>query len=295
MNPVLLISVIAGVGVFLIVEALRPRHVRVRLTDEDQRPLLERLVDTMFAPITARIMSIGGRVDMDERRDTLERQLKRAGYPAPYTSSQAVLGYKLFNAVLYAAFLGLFALLTGWLGTAPILLIAGAVFGWGIPDRIIRSAEQNRREQLTLDAASTLDRLAIFVAAGNALPAAIISLTQRPGGLWIHFFRRVAAEYATSGDLPAALEKINEESGRLPEVTRVTDRLRAAHEMGGGGVATSLRRMAGDARMRIRLLITERGYRNAVLMVIPSFFAIVATMMVLMAPGALRMLFLLGQ
>ena len=103
-------------------------------------------------------------------------------------------------------------------------------------------------------------------------------------------FRQIAADYAVNGDFDAALSNVNEKNGRLPAIVRVTERLRAAYEMGGGGVAQALRRMAADARVRIKLVITERGYKNAVMMVVPAFFAIIATIIILIAPGAVRML-----
>jgi hypothetical protein len=52
--------------------------------------------------------------------------------------------------------------------------------------------------------------------------------------------------------------------------------------------------MAVDARLTLKLLITERGYRNAVIMVIPAFFAIIAIMIVLVAPGAVKMVSVLS-
>ena len=290
MSSTLLFALLAGVGIFLLVEAFGPRPVRVRLTDADQRPFVERAVETFFLPASRRLMSIGGRVDLDEQRATLALRLARAGYPPPFTTPEAVLGYRLLTAVMFAAAAGGFALLSGWGQVAVPLMLGMAVFGWTLPDKIIANAEAKRVEQLTLDAASTLDRLAIFVASGDALPAAVRSLAERRGGAWVAVFRQVAADYAVNGDFDAALSNVNEQNGRLAAIVRVTERLRAAYEMGGGGVAQALRRMARDARVRIKLVITERGYKNAVLMVVPAFFAIIATIIILIAPGAVRML-----
>jgi hypothetical protein len=52
--------------------------------------------------------------------------------------------------------------------------------------------------------------------------------------------------------------------------------------------------MANDARINLRLLITERGYKNAVLMVIPAFFAIIAIVLILIGPSAVRMVSAFG-
>jgi len=284
---------VAAAGVFMFVEALGPRRVRVRLTETDQRPFAQRIVDTLFTPVSQRIMTIGGRVDLEENKKALALRLAQAGYPSPFTSPEAVLGYRLFTAVLFAVFAGVFCLLSGMVSVALPLMGGLALFGWTLPNKIIADALKERGEQLTLDAASTLDRLAIYVSAGNALPAAVRSLSERPGGAWVAVFRQVAADYAVNGDFPAALARVVENSGRLPDISRVCERLRAAYDMGGGGIAQAMRRMAGDARIRIRLVITERGYKNAVLMVVPAFFAIIATVIILIAPGASRMMFVM--
>ena len=47
-------------------------------------------------------------------------------------------------------------------------------------------------------------------------------------------------------------------------------------------------------RAELTQRITARGYRNTVLMIVPAFFAILATLLVLAAPGALRAFSTLG-
>ena len=287
------LAFVAALGVFLIVGALGPRRVRVHLTEQDQRPFGQRMIDAFFAPAAERVMTVG-RIDVEERKTNLARRLAQADYPPPFATPEAVLGHRLFTAALFALFGGVFCLFVG-LGTLALPLMLGlAALGWAVPDRTIANAKNERCEQLTLDAASTLDRLAIYVASGSALPSAVRSLAEKPGGAWVGEFRKVAAAYAVGGDFPAALGEAVDNSGRLPDITRVCERLRASYEMGGGGVAQSLRRMAQDARIRIKMLITERGYKNAVKMVIPAFFAIIATMVILIGPGAVQMMGALG-
>ncbi len=290
----IILALLAGLGVFLVVSALGPRRVRVRLVDEDQRPFGQRMVDSFFAPAAKRVMAIG-RMDVQDQKVDLAQRLAQANYPAPFTAPEVVMGYRLFTGVMFATFGAIFVLVIGLGGLALPLMLILFVMGWSAPDRTINKAIQERSEQLTLDAASTLDRLAIYVASGSALPSAVRSLAEKPGGAWVAEFRRVASFYAVNGDFPGALEEVVEQSGRLPNISRVTERLRAAYQMGGGGIARSLRRMAEDARKNIQLLLTERGYKNAVLMVIPAFLAILAIALTLIAPGAVQMVSALGQ
>jgi tight adherence protein C len=283
----------------LVLSAFQKARPRVRLTDPDERPLLDRLLETLLVPAGKRVAGLSRRGTWDERRHDLATRLAQAGYPPPFTSPENVLGYRVFTAAIFAGMVGLLGLMltlfaSGFGALALPLAIGAGVLGWFMPEQVINNALQERREQLTVDAASTLDRLAIHVAAGHALPVALRLLSERPGGAWIAEFRAIASDYAVTGDFPGALEKAGQRCGRLPEIVRVTERLRSAYEMGGGGIVASLRRMSNDARIRIKLLLTERGYKNAVMMVIPAFFAIVAIALVLIAPGGMQMLQVLG-
>ncbi len=296
---ILLFALIAAGGAALTVNALAPRRARVQLLQADDRPLADRLLTTFFVPAAQRLARIGRR-DMQAQQTDLAARLAQAAYPPPFTSPENVLGYQLLTAAIFAGMVGLFGLVlsllvgAGALGfVLPLALGVGAL-GFVMPQKTINNAIAQRQEQLTLDAASTLDRLAIYVAAGYALPVSLRDLAQRPGGAWIAEMRQIAGEYAVTGDFPAALDHAGERNGRLPEIVRVTERLKAAYEMGGGGIAQTLRRMSQDARIRIRLILTERGYKNAVMMVIPAFFAIIAIALILIAPGAVQMMQVLG-
>ena len=295
----ILLGLMAAGGVLLFLSAFQQVRPRVRLADTDERPLLARWMSSLFVPAGKRVASFSRRGWEQEQRADLQQRLAQAGYPPPFTSAESVLGYRMFSAALFAGMVGGLGLLLALLGSGrgaialPLSLAAG-LLGWFMPGRVIANALQTRREQLMLDAASTLDRLAIYVAAGYALPVALRDLAERPGGAWIAELRAIASDYAVTGNFPGALESAGARCGRLPEIIRVTERLNSAYEMGGGGIVESLRRMSNDARIRIKLLLTERGYKNAVLMVLPAFFAIIAITLILIAPGGAQMLQVLG-
>lgn len=293
MTFTIVLAVIAGVGVYAVSDALTPPRPRLRLTEPDQRPLFQRLLDSFFGPAAERVITIG-RGDVKQIKHDLAQRLARANYPQPLTSPERVLAYQLFIAFVFGI-LGELAGINGEMGgTGLLVALALAAVGWMVPLQVIKNAEQARREQLMLDAASTMDRLASFVAAGNTLRAAVRSIAERPGGAWVGEFRHIASTIAVSGSFEAALDEAMEKSGRLPEIVRVCERLRAAHEMGGGGVIRALRQMAADARTNVKNLITKRGYENAAWMIAPAFLAILATAMLLIAPGAAKMMMALS-
>ncbi len=289
------LAVIAAFGVFMFFDALHPRAPRIQLTAPDERPLTQRLLDTFFTPAAERVLTLG-RIDLRAHKAALAQRLKRASYPLPFVTPEVVLSYRLFTAILFALFGGVFGVLISLGAVTPALMLALAAFGWAIPDRTIANAERDRREQLMLDAASTLDRLAIHVSSGSALPIAIRLVADQPGGAWVAECRKFAANYAVNAnaDFRTMAEVVIADSGPLPEVARVFERLKAAYEMGGGGTGKALRQMAADARLSAKLVIAERGYKNAVLMVIPAFFAIIAIMIILIAPGAVKMISVIG-
>lgn len=282
-------ALMAGLGAFLFVDALRPRRKRVQLNAPDERPLMSRLLEAFFTPAAERVLQVR-RADLTVLRTDLLVRLKRANYPSPYLTIDAVLGYRVFMAVLLAALGAIGGVLLG-LGPGVFVVMAGmVVVGWLTPDKALSSAETERIEQLNLDAASTLDRLAIHVSAGSALPMAVREVAEQPGGAWVAELRHLASAYAIGGDFAAAADEVMDRCGRLPAIVRVLERLKAASEMGGGGTAKALRQMAHDARETIKILLTERGYRNTTLMVIPAGLAILAVIIVLLAPGMARLL-----
>lgn len=288
------LAFLTALGLFVFIDGLRPRAPRITLTAPDTRPFTSRLLDTLFLPAAERLLRLS-RVDLGTHRIDLSVRLARANYPSPFTTPDLVLAYRLFTALIFALFGGLFGLLIGLGGATLAAMVGLGLAGWGMPDRVIANAIKDRREQLMLDAAATMDRLAIHVAAGSALPMAIRHVSDRPGGEWVATFRQVAARYAASnGDFEQSADDVMDSSGRFPEIVRVLERLKAAKEMGGGGTGKALRQMASDARLSAKLVIAERGYQNAVLMVIPAFFAIIAIMIILVAPGAVRMASVIG-
>ena len=126
-------ALLAGLGMFLFVDALRPRRTRVQLNAPDERPLMQRLLAALFAPAAERVLQVR-RADLTVLRADLAVRLKRANYPSPYQSVDVVLGYRLFLATLLAAMGAVAGLLLG-LGPGTVVVMIGmALVGWLTPD-----------------------------------------------------------------------------------------------------------------------------------------------------------------
>src|SRR5512143_491056 len=116
MTMTLPFAFIAAFGVFMFVDALRPRAPRITLTAPDERPMTQRLLDTLFVPAAERVLTLG-RVDLRLHKSDLARRLARASYPPPFAAPEVVMSYRLFTAILFALFGGIFGLVVG-LGAA---------------------------------------------------------------------------------------------------------------------------------------------------------------------------------
>ena len=277
-------------GVYLVLSAFQVQRVDLRsrlgYVQEERPPLAERLFGYLA-------QQWGRRGD----RAGLEHRLRLAGFwgdpSRPYPSVEAFRAQQLMAAALTA--------LIGWGGGLLIAFVAEkpaamalpfglllAPLGLLMPQAEVEKAIRNRDDGLVVDQATALERLANFVAAGQPLPQAILVFSERPGGAFVVFLRQVAAEYVQSGDLAGAVERVMEANGNpgvlVPFATlaRISQRL-------GGGISEDLRRLAGEMREETKRRITERGYRNTILMVVPAGLAILASMLVLAAPGFARM------
>jgi tight adherence protein C len=297
MNYSLWFAFLGGLGTFLAVSAGQrraPRTLRVRLGLEQvqaRRPLVDRLFGTWAETLL-------------QRRDAtdVETRLKQAGFwqhvGALYPDVRTFYAYKVASTALLAV-LGLGAgLILASLGdfsptTSLAVAVATGALGFFLPDMDLKGKVSRRDDQMLADMASALDRLANFLAAGYPLAQAVQQLAERPGGVFVAELRYVAAHYNVSGDLAAGVETLLESNGNLPPLIPFVTLLRTAARL-GGGVSEALRSLAAELRAELTQRITARGYRNTVLMIVPAFFAILATLLVLAAPGALRAFASLG-
>jgi pilus assembly protein TadC len=295
------LAFLGGLGTLLVVTAGRRRAPAMGAHKLALRTGLERvqarrpLVDRLFGALAEGLLRRRNRQDV-------ETLLKQAGFwqrvGALYPDTRTFYATKLASATLLAV-VGLgFGLLLAQIGGLNPAMSLGVALGTGalglfLPDLDLKGKVARRDDQMIADMASALDRLANFLAAGYPLPYAIHQLAERPGGIFVAELREVAAQYNVSGDLAAGVEALLEANGNLPPLIPFATLVRTAARL-GGGVSEALRALAEEMRAELTQRITARGYRNTVLMIVPAFFAILATLLVLAAPGALRAFASLG-
>jgi pilus assembly protein TadC len=292
------LAFVGGLGTWLLVTAGQrraPRRVAIRVGLEQvqvRRPLVDRLFGAWAEGLLRR-----------RNGADVETRLKQAGFwqrtGALYPDTRTFYAYQIASATLLAVLgLGCGMLLAAIGGLDPALALGVALgsgaLGFFLPDLDLKGKVARRDDQMVADMASALDRLANFLAAGYPLPYAIHELAQRPGGVFVAELRDVAAQYNVSGDLTAGIDALLEANGNLPPLVPFGSLVRTATRL-GGGVSETLRTLAEELRAELTQRITARGYRNTVLMIVPAFFAILATLLVLAAPGALRAFASLGS
>jgi len=246
------------------------------------RPLLDRAFGPFLAEWGTRL-----RFWLKNEEKVRER-LQAAGWPRPFRTVNDFYAAKVAGGIiLFAAGLG-FALLLGFGGFAIPLAVGLGALGFFLPDLSVEQQAKRRAEEMTVEMAFVPDRLAIYLAAGHALPYAIRRVAERPGGPFTEELRKVALDYETGGDIREALENMVERNPGLEDVAWFASSLTFAQEQGAEMVPV-LRSMGEEARKKLNNILNARGHRTTLLLIIPVGLLIVpASLLLVGAPGFVR-------
>lgn len=196
----LLLALLAGIGVLLIWTGLtHPFTARIKgarrsvllsgrrktRDGETERVQLSPWLDRALGPL---LESASHTLAVLLRREEKDRELiAAAGYPSRYRT--------VYNFYAWKVFIGLMLFLVGLVnsvligpGFLPVAMGLG-ILGLYLPDLHLRQLVQKRRERIRTEMAFALHRLAIQVAAGQALPQALEQLALKPGGPFLQELR----------------------------------------------------------------------------------------------------------
>jgi len=292
-GPVLFLALLAAGGAFLLVDGVvglipRPRRVRGLQAGAEARgygegrervsvlagvPLLDRLLSPLLEDV-----GWGGQ----KRRDEIADKLRRSGWKyasvADYYATKVILAGMFFTGgAAFLAITGVWALF--W---APLGL---GLLGFFIPDREIQTAIDERRRQVTTEMALTLDRLALLLKAGIALPEAIGVLTEAPGGPFIAALRRVGRQIGAGGyrEIDRALDDFMADLPEDPEVVRFVNRLKLGFQ--GTPVSESLLVQAERLRAKLSSRLLGEGLEAGPrLSTVGAFFMLVPLALIILGP-----------
>jgi tight adherence protein C len=218
------------------------------------------------------------------RREDKDKELiAAAGYPPRYRTVYNFYAWKVFIAVMLFL-VGIFNAILIGPGFLPVALGLG-VLGLYLPDFHIRQLVQRRREMVRTEMAFVLHRLAIQVAAGQALPLALEQIASKPGGPFIQELKQVLSDISTGRPLTEALDGLAERAAGIDDVRRFVDLLKRAQQL-GSPIADALTSMGRIMQERVQQDVEAKGMAASVQMVLPVGCLILPAIgIVVMGPG----------
>ncbi len=269
----ILIAILGSLGVLLMwiglthpfVTRMAGTRQRVQLRSEESESVnLSPLLDRALGPL---LDSASHTLAVVLRREDKDREMiAAAGYPPRYRTVYNFYAWKVFIALMLFL-VGLANAIILGVGFLPVALGLG-VLGLYLPDFHLRQLVQKRREIVRTEMAFVLHRLAIQVAAGQALPQALEQIALKPGGPFIQELRQVSNDISTGRTLTEALDALATRAMGIDEVRRFVDLLERAQQL-GSPIAEALTSMGRILQDRVQQDIEARGMAASVQMVLP--------------------------
>lgn len=175
-----------------------------------------------------------------------------------------------------------------------VMIIAGCIFGWLLPDVLINSKGRRRKEQVSKELPEVLDLLTVCIEAGLGFDGAIKKVVDKSNGV-------------LSDEMFIVLEEIRMGTPRRDALRDMADRLAVDDfsnfvgsvimaEQLGISIGKVLRLQSKEVRLKRRQRIEELAMKAPVKMLIPMvFFIFPAIFVVLLGPAAIQIMRAFGQ
>jgi tight adherence protein C len=253
-----------------------------------QRDVGERALE----PLVARLAGLTRRYTPRGRMTGLEQRLLLAGAPGGWTLER-ILAVKALFALVGVA-LAVLRLLAAPSLVGVLLALAIGVFGFFLPDVLLRIKTDNRQKVIRRDLADTVDQLTIAVQAGLGLDAAIARVAVTGDG-------PLAAEFArVSQDVRAGMRRGNallamSDRVQLPELRQLVVALAQAEKL-GVPIAQTMKVQAAELRLKRRQHAEEQAMKLPVKILFPMMFCILPCLfVVILGPAAISIFQTLSQ
>jgi tight adherence protein C len=213
----------------------------------------------------------------------LQRRLDLAGNPPSWTPDR-VLAAKGLCLLLGAALGGLIGFRSaGWLVAC---LVAGAVFGFFLPDLLLLNAGQKRQTSIRRALPDALDMLTVCVEAGLGFDAALAQVARNTAGPLAQECARVLQEMQIGKSRNEALRSLTYRT-TVNELRAFVSALAQAGEL-GVPIASVLREQAREMRVRRRQRAEEQAQKVPVKILFPLIACLFPAMfVVIIGPGAI--------
>jgi tight adherence protein C len=168
----------------------------------------------------------------------------------------------------------------------PMVLIIGlgGVAGAMLVEQSLGRAIAHRREQMVAELPAIAELLALAVAAGETIGAALERVSRVGTGVLPNELERLSAEVRTGASLPTALRELSDRAAH-PAVARFVDGIVVAIER-GTPLSDVLRAQAADVRESGRRQLMEDAGRREIAMMVPVVFLVMpVTVLFALFPG----------
>lgn len=233
--------------------------------------------------------------DMDH---PVRQKLAAAGYREP-DALQALYGIKAVVATLGAVVLGLFSrnALGADLMTAALVAVCGAGAGYMLPERLLASRANRRREKLRRGIPAALDLLVLGLEAGQSLDGSLLDSSRELRRVYPELSEELALTHleARAGQSRAdVLTRLAQRTGE-PEVRKLTNLLLDGDRF-GTSLGPAIRNHAKYTRQKRRQLAQEQARKTSVKLVFPVFFLIFpCVLLVTLGPAVLQLMDGMGK
>ena len=243
-----------------------------------------------------RIRLLAGAADLVDRTlggaTSVRRRLTRLGSAQSvhdFRIEQVAWGLACFTGVATLCILRATSGGATLLGSVLLCLTAFA-FGVLLRDNRLTAQVRARERRLLAELPALAELLALSVAAGEGVVAALDRVVQRSNGALSADLGTVLAEVRTGAPVAQAFDDLAATTG-VPEVRRFAEAVAVAVER-GTPLADVLHAQAGDVREARRRDLIETGARREVLMMVPVVFLVLpATVLVAFWPGVVGLSF----
>ena len=289
MPPIILLSaLVAGLSLGALVWTLTagPNTTRERVVSNLHRGLQPEPANhaTERGDQESRLTGIARRLSPPRVVRLLDRLHGRAGRPAAWPMERLLVG-KIVLATGGAA-------LTLLMASEPILILLGLVVTavcYFIPELLLYSRGIERREQITLELADTLDQMMIAVEAGLGFDSAMSRAGKNGKGALAEELVRTLQDIQLGQSRRQAYESLARRAD-VPDLRRF---IRAVIQADANGIAIAdvLRTQASEMRMKRRQRAEEKAMQIPVKVIFPLMLCILPVLfVVLLGPVVLNLM-----
>lgn len=264
---------------------LKNLGANLHAADERQRRLEESTFARVVRPAIKVLANRARRITPAGWLDALDRRLRLAGSPGPWTLER-ILAVKVVTALLGFAIAALY-LASDLTGVSLFIGIGAGASGYFIPDIILWGRAQERQAAITLALPDTLDQMTISVEAGLGFDAALQRVAATSKGPLAQELGRFLNDIKLGVNRLQALKHLANRTD-VPELHHFVYAIRQADEF-GLPVSEVLRTQAAELRVKRRQRAEERALKMPVKILFPLVTCIFPTLfVVLLGPAVIQ-------